>query len=59
MLPPPPRYSIVTENMRCENLQQRDIYMADTIRKNIAPKYYYRDTLGQQHQFQARNFEKF
>ena len=51
MLPPPPQYSIVTENMRCENLQQSDIYMADTIRKNIAPKYHYRDTLGQQHQF--------
>ena len=34
MLPPPPQDSIVTENMRCENLQQSDICMADTIRKN-------------------------
>ena len=38
MLPSRPRYLIVTENMHCETLQQSDIYMADTIRKNIAPK---------------------
>ena len=46
MLPPPPQYSIVTENMRCQNLHQSDICMADTIRKNIAPKYHYRDTFN-------------
>ena len=56
MLPPPPQYSIVTENMPCENLQQ-NICMADTIPKNIASKYHYRDTLGQQHQFQISNRE--
>ena len=57
MLPPPPQYSIVTENMRCENLQQSDICMANTIRKNIAPKYHYRDTLGQFKQGILKSFE--